>query len=65
MSLLSLPDIAGMLVLMGVLDRLRNRHQDERVDGWLLGLTYILVAVRGCCRWLRMWLRSTRTCWRR
>jgi diguanylate cyclase len=43
MNLLSLPDIAGMLVLMGVLDRLRNRHQDERVDGWLLGLTYILV----------------------
>jgi diguanylate cyclase (GGDEF)-like protein len=43
MSLLSLPDIAGMLVLMSVLGWFRNRHHDERVDGWLLGLTFILV----------------------
>ncbi len=43
MSLLSLPDIAGMLVLMSVLGWFRNRHRDERVDIWLLALTFILV----------------------
>jgi diguanylate cyclase (GGDEF)-like protein len=43
MSLLSLPDIVGMLVLMGVLAWFRNRHKDERVDVWLLGLTFILI----------------------
>jgi diguanylate cyclase (GGDEF)-like protein len=42
MSVLSLPDIAGMLVLMGVLGWFRNRRHDERVDAWLLGLTFIL-----------------------
>jgi diguanylate cyclase (GGDEF)-like protein len=43
MSLLSLPDIVGMLVLMGVLVWFRNRHHDDRVDVWLLGLTFILL----------------------
>jgi len=43
MSLLSLPDIVGMLILMGVLAHLQRRHRDDRVDGWLLGLTYILL----------------------
>jgi diguanylate cyclase (GGDEF)-like protein len=43
MSVLSLPDIAGMLILMSVLGWFRKRHRDERVDGWLLGLTFILV----------------------
>jgi diguanylate cyclase (GGDEF)-like protein len=43
MSLFSLPDIAGMLVLMSVLGWFRNRHHDDRVDAWLLGLTFILV----------------------
>jgi len=43
MSLLSLPDIAGMLVLMSVLGWFRKRHRDERVDAWLLALTFILV----------------------
>ncbi len=43
MTLNSLPDVAGMLVLMCVLGWLRNRHQDNRVDGWLLGLTFILI----------------------
>jgi diguanylate cyclase (GGDEF)-like protein len=43
MSVFSLPDIAGMLVLMGVLGWFRNRQRDDRVDTWLLGLTFILV----------------------
>ncbi len=43
MSLLSLPDIAGMLVLMGVLDWLRRVYRDSRVDLWMLGLTFILI----------------------
>ncbi len=43
MSLLSLPDIAGMLILMGVLMRLRSVYRDVRVDQWLLGLTFVLV----------------------
>jgi diguanylate cyclase (GGDEF)-like protein len=43
MTLNSLPDVAGMLVLMCVLVWLRNRHRDNRVDGWLLGLTFILL----------------------
>jgi diguanylate cyclase len=43
MSLLFLPDIVGMLVLMCVLGWFRKRHRDERVDGWLLGLYFILV----------------------
>ncbi len=32
-----------MLVLMGVLGWFRKRHRDERVDAWLLALTFILV----------------------
>jgi diguanylate cyclase (GGDEF)-like protein len=32
-----------MLVLMSVLGWFRNRHRDERVDAWLLGLTFILL----------------------
>lgn len=32
-----------MLVLMSVLGWFRNRHRDERVDAWLLGLMFILV----------------------
>jgi diguanylate cyclase (GGDEF)-like protein len=32
-----------MLVLMGVLGWFRNRQRDDRVDTWLLGLTFILV----------------------
>jgi diguanylate cyclase (GGDEF)-like protein len=43
MNLLSLPDIAAMLVLMGVLDWLRRKHRDASVDLWMLGLTFILV----------------------
>ena len=43
MSLLSFPDLVGMLVLMSMLGWFRHRHRDERVDGWLLGLTFILV----------------------
>ena len=43
MSLISLPDIFGMLVLMGVLGWLRKRHRDDSVDLWLLGLFFILV----------------------
>ncbi len=42
MNLYSLPDIAAMLILMAVLGWFRSRHKDERVDGWLLGLTLIL-----------------------
>lgn len=43
MTLLLLPDVAGMLVLMLVLSWFRNRHEDNRVDGWMLGLTFILL----------------------
>ncbi len=43
MSFLSLPDIAGLLVLMAVLAWFRRRHQDERVALWLLGLGFILL----------------------
>ena len=43
MSLLSLPDILGMVVLMGVLAWFRKHHRDDRVDGWLIGLSFILV----------------------
>ncbi len=43
MTLVPLPDILGMLVLMAVLFWFRNRNRDERVDGWLLGLSLILI----------------------
>ncbi len=43
MSALSFPDIVGMLVLVSVLAVFRNRNRDERVDGWLIGLMFILV----------------------
>ena len=43
MDLLSLPDIAAMLILMGVLDWLRRKHRDASVDLWMLGLTFILL----------------------
>lgn len=43
MTLFLLPDVAGMLVLMLVLSWFRNRHEDNRVDGWMLGLTFILL----------------------
>jgi len=54
----SLPDIAGMLILMAVLDWLRRKYRDASVDLWMLGLTFILlealaVAVfRGPAQWL-------------
>jgi diguanylate cyclase (GGDEF)-like protein len=43
MDLLALPDIAGMLILMGVLNRLRRKYRDASVDIWMLGLTFILL----------------------
>jgi diguanylate cyclase (GGDEF)-like protein len=43
MSLSSLPDILGMLILMGVLGLLRARQRDRGVDLWQLGLFFILV----------------------
>ena len=43
MNLFSIPDIAGMLVLMGVLAWLRERYRDSTVDLWMLGLTFILI----------------------
>jgi diguanylate cyclase (GGDEF)-like protein len=43
MNLLSVPDIAAMLILMGVLNRLRRKHRDSSVDLWMLGLTFILL----------------------
>ncbi len=44
MSLLSLPDIVGMLILMGVLGWSADASTATvRVDLWLLGLTFILV----------------------
>jgi diguanylate cyclase (GGDEF)-like protein len=43
MNLLSLPDIAGMVILMGVLDWLRRKYRDSSVDLWMLGLLFILL----------------------
>jgi diguanylate cyclase (GGDEF)-like protein len=43
MNLLSLPDIAGMVILMGVLDWLRRKYRDSSVDLWMLGLMFILL----------------------
>lgn len=43
MSLTSVPDILGMLILMIVLGTLRARQSDRRVDIWLLGLFFILL----------------------
>ncbi len=43
MNYLSLPDIAGMLIMMGVLLWLRREYRDSRVDLWMIGLTFILI----------------------
>jgi diguanylate cyclase (GGDEF)-like protein len=43
MNLQALPDIAGMVILMGVLDWLRRKHRDASVDLWILGLAFILL----------------------
>ena len=43
MSITAIPDIVGMLLMMGVLVWLRRRHSHERVDLWLLGLLFILI----------------------
>jgi diguanylate cyclase len=43
MNLQSLPDIAGMLIMIGVLLWLRRAYRDSRVDLWMIGLTFILV----------------------
>jgi diguanylate cyclase (GGDEF)-like protein len=43
MTTVSLPDVAAMLILMGILGGLMRRHAGHRVESWLLGLTFILV----------------------
>ncbi len=43
MNLLSLPEIAAMLILMGVLAWLRKQHRDRRVGLWMLGLSFVLL----------------------
>ncbi len=43
MTLLSMPDIAGMIILMGVLDWLRRKYSDSSFDLWMLGLLFILL----------------------
>jgi diguanylate cyclase (GGDEF)-like protein len=43
MNLLSLPDIAGMIILMGVLGWLRRKYREVSFDLWMLGLTFILL----------------------
>ena len=43
MNPLSLPDIAGMLIMMGVLLWLRLNYRDARVNLWMVGLTFILI----------------------
>jgi diguanylate cyclase (GGDEF)-like protein len=43
MNIQSLPDIAGMLVMIGVLLWLRRAYRDSRVDLWMIGLTFILI----------------------
>jgi diguanylate cyclase (GGDEF)-like protein len=39
----SLPDLAAMVILMGVLEWLRRKHRDSSVNLWMLALTFILV----------------------
>ena len=43
MLLSSLPDIAGMIILMGVLNWLRRKYRDSSFDIWMLGLLFILM----------------------
>ena len=43
MNPLQLPDIAGMLLMMGILLWLRRFYRDSRVDLWMIGLTFILI----------------------
>ncbi len=43
MNLSSLPDIAGMVILMGVLDWLRRKYRGSSIDLWMLGLLFILL----------------------
>lgn len=43
MALLSLPDILGMLILMGVLAWLREKYHDKTVNLWMIGLTFVLL----------------------
>ena len=43
MSVTAIPDLVGMLLMMGVLVWLRRMHSRERVDAWLLGLLFILI----------------------
>jgi diguanylate cyclase (GGDEF)-like protein len=43
MNLLTLPDIAGMIILMAVLVWARTKYRDQSVDLWLLGLTFVLI----------------------
>ena len=45
MNLLSLPDIAGMIILMAVLEWLRRKYRGESVNVWMLGLSFILLEV--------------------
>ena len=42
MLLSSLPDIAGMVILMGVLNWLRAKYRESSFDLWMLGLLFIL-----------------------
>ena len=42
MILSSLPDIAGMIILMGVLNWLRRKYRTSSIDLWMLGLLFIL-----------------------
>ena len=43
MSVTAIPDIVGMLLMMGVLVWLRRKHSSDSVDLWLLGLLFILI----------------------
>jgi diguanylate cyclase (GGDEF)-like protein len=43
MILSSLPDIAGMIILMGVLNWLRCKYRESSFDLWMLGLLFILM----------------------
>jgi diguanylate cyclase (GGDEF)-like protein len=42
MILLTLPDIIGMMILMGVLAWARTKYRDQSVDLWLLGMAFVL-----------------------
>ena len=45
MSVIALPDIVGLLGLIGILEWLRQKQQSKTVNAWLLGMLFVLAEV--------------------